>query len=109
MVWGLAYIERLQRDWKNIAQHVKEIGAAKGRLYKAVVFGSVIKGRVTGSSDLDIALFYDEELSDKEKIGRALSVLEELSEEESMIVDLEVLTKREEKFFLDLIKQYFEV
>ncbi|MFP3163396.1 MAG: nucleotidyltransferase domain-containing protein [Acidianus hospitalis] len=77
-------------------------------LGKVIVFGSVIKGKITSSSDLDIAVFYDEKLTDKEKIRRALEILNIVNEEIADI-NIQVLNKDEEEFFLNFIGKYVEV
>ncbi|MEM0173974.1 MAG: nucleotidyltransferase domain-containing protein [Sulfolobaceae archaeon] len=108
MVWGLDYIRYLESNWKKIAEEVKLIAKKFGKVDKVIVFGSVIKGKVTGSSDLDIAVFYDEELTDKEKIRRALEILNEVSEE-VVVINIQVLIKSEEDFFLKFIGEYVEI
>jgi predicted nucleotidyltransferase len=56
VVFGLERIEYLVKNWRKIAEEVlnsaKKIIDAK----EVIVFGSVIKGKVTGASDLDLAL-----------------------------------------------------
>lgn len=50
MVFGLERIEFLKRNWRSIAETVLR------RAREVIVFGSVIKGRATGASDLDLAV-----------------------------------------------------
>ena len=107
MVRGLDYIKYLESNWRRIAERVKEIAETLGRVHKVIVFGSVIKGKVTGSSDLDIAVFYDEELTDKEKIRRSLEILNGVDED--IVINIQVLSKSEEDFFLKFIGEYVEV
>ena len=107
MVRGLDYIKYLENNWRRIAERVKEIAEELGRVHKVVAFGSVIKGKVTGSSDLDIAVFYDEELTDKEKIRRSLEILNGIDED--IVINIQVLSKSEEDFFLKFIEEYIEV
>ncbi|BFI76733.1 nucleotidyltransferase domain-containing protein [Sulfurisphaera ohwakuensis] len=107
-MWGLDYIKYLESNWRKIAERVKLAAEKLGRVDKVVVFGSVIKGKVTGSSDLDIAVFYDEELADKEKIRRALEILNGV-DEEIVVINIQVLTKNEEDFFLKFVKEYVEI
>jgi predicted nucleotidyltransferase len=71
-------IEFLEKNWRKIAEEVKEIAKKYGNVYKVVVFGSVIKGKVCGSSDLDIAVIYDEKLSFKERRRREVGITLEL-------------------------------
>ncbi|WP_225905735.1 nucleotidyltransferase domain-containing protein [Stygiolobus caldivivus] len=104
---GLEYINYLENNWGRIAERVKGVAERLGKVHKVIVFGSVVKGKVTGSSDLDIAIFYDEELTDKEKVRRALEILNEVDEE--VIIDVQVLSKSEEDFFLKFVKEYIEV
>ena len=107
-MWGLDYIKYLESNWRKIAERVKLAAEKLGRVDKVVVFGSVIKGKITGSSDLDIAVFYDEELADKEKIRRALEILNGV-DEEIVVINIQVLTKNEEDFFLKFVKEYVEI
>ncbi|MBB5254895.1 nucleotidyltransferase domain-containing protein [Sulfurisphaera ohwakuensis] len=107
-MWGLDYIKYLESNWRKIAEGVKLAAEKLGRVDKVIVFGSVIKGKITGSSDLDIAVFYDEELTDKEKIRRALEILNGV-DEEIAVINIQVLMKKEEDFFLKLVKEYVEV
>jgi predicted nucleotidyltransferase len=58
MVWGLEYIQYLENNWRK--ERVKEATETLGKVNKVLVFDSVIKGEVTGSSDLDIAVFYND-------------------------------------------------
>jgi hypothetical protein len=51
MLLGWRRIEFLERNWGRIAEEVREIAQDYGRVYKVVVFGSVIKGKAMGSSD----------------------------------------------------------
>ncbi|QXJ27814.1 hypothetical protein J5U23_00681 [Saccharolobus shibatae B12] len=108
MVWGLDYIKYLENNWRKIVEEVKLVAKKFGKVDKVIVFGSVIKGKVTGSSDLDIAVFYDEELTDKEKIRRALEILNEV-DEEVVVINIQVLVKSEEDFFLKFIGEYVEI
>lgn len=108
MVWGLDYIRYLENNWRNIAEKVKKIATRYGKVDKVVVFGSVIKNKVTGASDLDIAVFYDEPLSDKDKWKITIEILSEL-DEEIAVIDLKVLRKDEEKFFLNFVGDYVEI
>ncbi|MEM3349368.1 hypothetical protein J5U23_01561 [Saccharolobus shibatae B12] len=78
-----------------------------GKVVKVIVFGSIVKGKVTGSSDLDVAIFYSEELTDKEKIRRVLEILNEVGEEIA-VIDIQVFMKRED-FFLKFIGEYVEI
>jgi len=108
VVRGLDYIKYLESNWKKIAEKVKLAAEKLGRVDKVVVFGSVIKGKITGSSDLDIAVFYDEKLTDREKIRRALEILNGI-DEEIVVINVQVLMKNEEDFFLKFIKEYVEI
>nr|WP_152943001.1 nucleotidyltransferase domain-containing protein [Acidianus ambivalens] len=98
----------MEENWKKIAERVKKAAESLGKVDKVIVFGSVIKGKVTGSSDLDIAVFYDEKLTDKEKIRRALEILNIVNEEIADI-NIQVLNKDEEEFFLNFVGKYVEV
>lgn len=108
VVFGLDYIKYLESNWRRIAERVKLAAQRLGRVDKVVVFGSVIKGKITGSSDLDIAVFYDEELTDREKIKRALEILDKVNEEIA-VINIQVLKKSEEDYFLKLIDKYIEI
>ncbi|QIW24690.1 nucleotidyltransferase domain-containing protein [Sulfolobus sp. S-194] len=108
MVWGLDYINYLESNWRMIAEEVKSVAKKFGKVDKVIVFGSMIKGKVTGNSDLDIAVFYNEELTDKEKIKRALEILNEVNEEIA-VINIQVLMKSEEDFFLKFIGDYIEI
>ncbi len=107
MVWGLRYIEYLRKNWSDIAERVKEVAKRYGKVHRIVVFGSVVKDKITGSSDLDIAIFYDENLSDKEKLRRTLEILNEFDEE--VVIDLKVMRKDEVEFFLKLVDKYVDL
>lgn len=106
MVWGLDYIKYLRENWRAIAKRVKEIANGLGKVEKVYVFGSVIEDKITGASDLDIAIIFGEKLTDKEKIERTLKILDKL-DEINVDIDLKVLSKEEEKEFLELIKNKF--
>ena len=109
MLLGWKRIEFLEKHWRRIAEEVKEIARRYGEVKKVVVFGSVIKGKACGSSDLDIAVIYNEKLSFKEKRRRAIEITLALPEEESLLVDIKVLGIDEAEFFLDFIGTYVEV
>ena len=102
-------IEFLERNWRRIAEEVKEVAKRYGEVYKVVVFGSVIKGKASGSSDLDIAVIYNEKLGFKEKRRREIEITLALPEEESLLVDIKVLGVDEAELFLDFIGTYVEV
>ncbi|WP_342782634.1 nucleotidyltransferase domain-containing protein [Saccharolobus sp.] len=106
-MWGLNYIKYLESNWKRIAEKVKLTAEKFGKVVKVIVFGSIVKGKVTGSSDLDVAIFYSEELTDKEKIRRVLEILNEVGEEIA-VIDIQVFMKRED-FFLKFIGEYVEI
>ncbi|WP_054839379.1 nucleotidyltransferase domain-containing protein [Sulfuracidifex metallicus] len=109
MVWGLEYIQYLENNWRKIAERVKEVAKTLGKVDKVVVFGSVIKGEMTGSSHLDIAVFYDEDLTDKEKIRRTLEIVNRVDEEIADI-NLQVMNRDEEDFFLNkFVDKYVEI
>jgi len=109
MVWGLEYIQYLENYWRKKAERVKEVAKTLGKVDKVVAFGSIIKGEVTGSSDLDIAVFYDEDLIDKEKIRRTLEILNRVDEEIADI-NLQVMNRDEEDFFLNkFVDKYVEI
>ena len=109
MLLGWRRIEFLERNWRRIAEEVKEVAKRYGEVYKVVVFGSVIKGKASGSSDLDIAVIYNEKLGFKEKRRREIEITLALPEEESLLVDVKVLGIDEAEFFLDFIGTYVEV
>ena len=109
MLLGWRRIEFLERNWRRIAEEVKEVAKRYGEVYKVVVFGSVIKGKASGSSDLDIAVIYNEKLGFKEKRRREIEITQALPEEESLLVDIKVLGVDEAEFFLDFIGTYVEV
>jgi predicted nucleotidyltransferase len=109
MLLGWRRIEFLERNWRRIAGEVKEIAQDYGRVYKVVVFGSVIKGKATGSSDLDIAVIYEDSISDREKRRRAIEISLRLPEEESLVTDVKVLSKDESELFLSFVGTYVEI
>jgi hypothetical protein len=109
MLLGWRRIEFLERNWRRIAEEVKEIAQDYGRVYKVVVFGSVIKGKAMGSSDLDIAVIYEDSISDREKRRRAIEISLRLPEEESLVTDVKVLSKDESELFLSFVGTYVEI
>nr|WP_276321780.1 nucleotidyltransferase domain-containing protein [Saccharolobus shibatae] len=98
----------MRRNWRRVAERVKEIGMKYGKVNKVIVFGSVIEDKITGSSDLDIVVFYDEKIGDNDKIKRTLEILNEL-QEDIIYVDLKVLRKDEENWFLKFVEKYAEI
>lgn len=105
MVFGLERIEYLEKNWRKIAEEVlnsaKKIIDAK----EVIVFGSVIKGKVTGASDLDLALVV-KNLKKDEVSKILLDIHSMLPEEISEIIDLIIIDEESEEDFLKFAGEY---
>ena len=105
MVFGLERIEYLEKNWRKIAEEVlnsaKKIIDAK----EVIVFGSVIKGKVTGASDLDLALVV-KNLKKDEVSKILLDIHSMLPEEISEIIDLIIIDEESEEGFLKFAGEY---
>ena len=91
-ITGIERIKLLKREWKNLAKIVATIAKELFNIDYVYVFGSTIKDRVSGSSDLDIAVPLPENqdlLEAKLKIVERL--YEYLSEEIVQILDIHVI------------------
>jgi hypothetical protein len=58
---------------------------------------------------LDIAVIYEDSISDREKRRRAIEISLRLPEEESLVTDVKVLSKDEAELFLSLVGTYVEI
>jgi predicted nucleotidyltransferase len=106
---GWERIRYLEGNWRRIAEEVKAEAMKHGEVLKVVVYGSVIKGKATGASDLDVAVIYRGPLTPKERRRRSLKIYLALPEPDSDLIDLKVLGEDEAEAFLSLIGQYVEV
>lgn len=81
------------REWKNLAERVARIIKELIPNAEVYVFGSIVAGRITGSSDLDILIVIPNDLCERD-IHTYLSIkLEEALNSTSYIVDLHVVRR----------------
>ena len=102
MVFGLERIEFLKRNWRSIAETVLR------RAREVIVFGSVIKGRATGASDLDLAVVV-RGLNKNEVSRLLLEIHARLPDEISEIIDLVIIAKENESEFLKFVGDKYVV
>ncbi|BAB65314.1 hypothetical protein STK_03370 [Sulfurisphaera tokodaii str. 7] len=105
MVFGIERIKYLEENWKNIALLVLNSARNLVDVKEAIVYGSVIKGRTMGSSDLDIALVIRN--LDAKKLSELLIKIHlSLPEDISELVDLNLIDEKDEKEFLKFAGYY---
>jgi len=105
MVFGLERINFLESKWMDIARLVLTNARKFANVKEAVIFGSVIKGKAMGASDLDIALVV-KELKEEEISNLLISVHMSLPEEISEIIDIKFVDEKDEEDFLRVIGKY---
>jgi len=104
-VFGIERIKYLEENWKNIALLVLNSARNLVDVKEAIVYGSVIKGRTMGSSDLDIALVIRN--LDAKKLSELLIKIHlSLPEDISELVDLNLIDEKDEKEFLKFAGYY---
>mgnify|MGYP001770695463 FL=1 len=105
MVFGLERIRYLEENWRSIAELVLRTARKFADVKEAVVYGSVIKGTASGSSDLDIALIVRN--LDVKKVSELLVKIHlALPVEVSEIVDINLIDERDEGEFLKFAEKY---
>ena len=105
MVFGLERIRYLEENWRSIAELVLSTARKFVDVKEAVVYGSVIKGTATGSSDLDVALIV-RNLDIKRVSELLVKIHLALPEEVSEIVDINLIDERDEGEFLKFAGKY---
>lgn len=104
-MFGIERIKYLEENWKNIALLVLNSARNLVDVKEAIVYGSVIKGRTMGSSDLDIALVIRN--LDAKKLSELLIKIHlSLPEDISELVDLNLIDEKDEKEFLKFAEYY---
>ncbi|GAA5418788.1 nucleotidyltransferase domain-containing protein [Sulfurisphaera tokodaii] len=104
-MFGIERIKYLEENWKNIALLVLNSARNLVDVKEAIVYGSVIKGRTMGSSDLDIALVIRN--LDAKKLSELLIKIHlSLPEDISELVDLNLIDEKDEKEFLKFAGYY---
>jgi len=99
VVFGLERIKYLEENWREIASLTLNTARKFAEVKEAIVYGSVIKGKAMGSSDLDIALVVkglDPTCVRDLLVKIHLSLPEEISE----ILDLNLIDEKDEEEFL---------
>ena len=86
VVLGLERIEAL-RKWRELADAVVSACSKIVEVREAYVFGSVLKGEVSGSSDLDIIVVVPDEVDVAEVRVRIAEILERNLGHLAMLVD----------------------
>ena len=104
-MFGLERIKFLEENWRNIAVMVLKTARKFVDVKEAVVYGSVIKGRASGSSDLDIALIV-RNLDVKKYSELLVKIHLDLPEEVSELLDLKLIDERDEREFLKFAGKY---
>jgi predicted nucleotidyltransferase len=82
---------RLLRSWHEVTDIVSKKVRSFVPEAQIYVFGSVIEGRVTGSSDLDLIVVVPDNVNELEFQVKLYKVLEEEMGENAYIVDLHVV------------------
>jgi hypothetical protein len=108
VVFGLERIEFLERNWRSIAEIVLRRAREVADVKEVVVFGSVIKGRATGASDLDLAVIV-RGLNRNEVSRLLLEIHARLPDEISEIIDLVIIAEEDESEFLKFVGDRYVV
>ncbi len=104
-MFGLSRIEFLENNWRKIAEEVLIKSRKVADVKEVIVFGSVIKGKTMGASDLDLALIVRN--LKKEEVSKLLiSIHSLLSDEISEIVDIVLIDEANEEDFLKFAGKY---
>ncbi|MCH4816423.1 MAG: nucleotidyltransferase domain-containing protein [Saccharolobus sp.] len=104
-MFGLERIRFLEENWRRITLLVLNASRKFIDVKEAVVYGSVIKGKAMGSSDLDIALIV-RNLDVKRLTDILVKIHLSLPEEISEIVDLNLIDEKDEEDFLKFVGKY---
>ncbi|MBB5254448.1 nucleotidyltransferase domain-containing protein [Sulfurisphaera ohwakuensis] len=101
-MFGLERIKFLEENWRNIAEIVLRKSREIADVKEVIIFGSVIKGRTMGASDLDLALIVRG--LDKSEISKLLiKIHSALPDEISEIIDLTIIAEEDEDDFLKFV------
>jgi predicted nucleotidyltransferase len=104
---GRESLEHL-KNYEEIARRVKEIVGEKYGGVRVFVFGSVLKGRVTASSDIDLLIVSDEIAGSRDEAARLkASVLKRIGL--GVPLEIHVATEKEFKWYLKFIDELKEI
>jgi len=90
---GLERIELLRSKWMELAREVVNVCSEVVNVIEAYVFGSVIKGYISGVSDLDILLVVPNALNPHNVKAKIYELLEDRLGELSLLVDIHIVNE----------------
>lgn len=93
MLLGIERIKLLRSRWYWLAHEVVRACSEVVEVLEAYVFGSVIKGGVSGGSDLDVLIVVPKGLNRDEVKVKMYEVLESRLGDLSYLIDLHVVSK----------------
>jgi len=102
VVFGLERIEFLEKNWRKIAETVLHKSREIASVKEVIVFGSVIKGKAMGASDLDLALII-RGLNKSEISKLLIKIHSALPDEISEVIDLTIIAEEDEDDFLKFV------
>ena len=96
------------KNYEEIARKVKEILEEKHEGFKVFVFGSVLKGKATAPSDIDLLIVSDEIAGDKDEAARLKAqILKRIGL--GVPLEIHVATEKEFKWYLRFIDELKEI
>ncbi len=89
-MFGLKRLARL-RAWRELVGEASKALEELGFVREIYVFGSVVKGNVSGASDIDLLVVVDDSMPVVEAKLRVIEVLEKALGESSALFDVHVV------------------
>ena len=97
---------RALRDHRNLVKAIKEIVRRRYENARVLVFGSVIEGRYTASSDIDVLIVAD--IGPEERVKLKVEILREIGLH--IPVEIHIATPEEfERWYSRFIEKYEEI
>ncbi len=103
LIFGLKRIGLL-RNWRALVNSVVGVLASLDYVVEAYVFGSVLSGRVTGSSDLDILVIVEDKVDRYRALAEIEDLLIERPGDTAYIIDLHVV--RRDQLSIPIVKSF---
>ena len=83
----------LLRNWRDVVRRVAEVVSSLYPGSEVYVFGSVVEGRVTGASDIDVIVVLPQGVKELDAYINISKALEDSMGSDSYVVDLHVVEK----------------
>jgi len=89
-------------NYKNIAEKVKKLVQEEWKNTKIYLFGSILKGKYTGASDIDILIVSDEKIAKEEEYRIKAKIYKNINAP----IELHITTQKEyENWYKKFVKE----